>query len=445
MRAQTRRGLLVVLDLVNSTRALVVPELGGAGRHPVIPAGDGRERAASSLDWLISNLSYLLWEAGGETTAFTGDGLLVFFEDRGRPRRVAWALIEALQDCGALLADHAYALGPGSPPLGLRGAVHYADALEVLDGPLAGRLIGRSTHMVEEAMESVRHLDWRPGMAVNVAVTRDAAMTCQIPLGPVPVMPAKSCRVFSARDPLGVLDYAPLGRARPCSPARRRGIYARHSGMVVYIGWQASLDGPAFPNLTVYLDAMWRLVDLACLCDLDVVGVTPTGVLGFVAKPQRVRDDLEWLLECLCGQKLGQRNAPEAVRRIRQLGWDGVRLVAGIVHGPVARPLTGPLTGQGLGAGVICATRFAQWVTAMEQAGKSLVAIATPREFCRDAPQLLAPRSWRELCGHLGQKGGVPAPTGSRCRSLPIAEGESKNLPDMGYRSAWVLTRRAGS
>lgn len=418
MQALTRRGLLVLLDLVNSTEELLAKP---AQRQRPLPGGE------ASLAEVISRLAEAFWQRSAETLAFTGDGLLVFIEDTGRPSQMSWALFDALREAEEELC----ALGAEwGVRLALRGAVHYGDVLEVVDGPFASQLIGRTICQMEEICGVARRADRRPGVIASVAATASAVRYCQLPVYPFTIGPDVEARLLSGRGELWLLDQPPLAVRKPSpvtkSPAR---YCTRSEGLVLYLGFEPSHGGHAFPDLQTYLRCMWWLVELASFCGAEILNIMPTAVLGFIEDADQPVQQATWMLRALFGGK--RHEGCGLVKAARQDGWEKVRLVAGVAYGEITRPSTGPLVRQALGAVLAFAARFARMAASVPR--ESPLCAVMPYGCYRFRAPLGQRRIWREIAG-----ADIPATSGPKVKLDP---DKQRNLTTAGYSSAWVFRR----
>lgn len=427
MRAVTRRGLVVLLDLVGSTQELLVSGARFGGRS-------GEE----VLTQIISRIAECFWEQGAETLAFTGDGLLAFIEDTGRASRLSWALSDALRRSEESVHEACVMFGRR---LTLRGAVHLGNVLEVIDGPFSGYLVGRTVFLMDELCETARRGDYRPGLIASVAATPAAVRYCGLQVRPYPVYPARQARLLSSLQPLCLLDQPPVGTGG-CWPVTRT-VRESASGLVLHLELQPGAHGIVFPQLPVYAEALLGLVRLAALCGAEVLNIMPTAVLAFIEDSATVTLQLQQVLRCVLerGPFRGSGlTGPELVKRARASGWQDVRLVAGAAYGALTRPFTGPLTGQALGGTIVFAGRFARqigadfwWRQTRTRRYWPPATLALPYETNdpRHVPAS-APGLWTGLCDR------ETVAAGRRFGGLPPGSKLS-NLPAAGFRSAQIL------
>jgi class 3 adenylate cyclase len=389
MRFVRRRGLIVVLDVVNSTEVLVLR--GVSDENPLVR--------------IISRLAHGFWEAGAEVLAFTGDGLLAFFEDRGDRSATTWGLSDALRHCNAVAASAAMQ----DPRLRLRGAIHYDDILQLLDGPFVGQHIGRTILMVEEIAEAARQRDGIADHLVNILVTDAAHGRYPLPTHLTRVARNVDSQMLQAQDEFRLLDL-PQDHAdsNPASPdPQSYGFLAELSaGLIFFLKWKSPPAAPLFPNnVNAYIAGIGSLISLMCSCGLEVLNVTPLGVLGFSPCGANGPQWIQAISETLFGGEALAR-----LIQVRELGWNGVTLRGGVVYGQVLRMLTGPLEGQSLGAHIAFAARFADKVANHCRNGddnEQAVRIALPRHRkllpVEGAPSFRSERAiWLWCWRHLG-------------------------------------------
>ncbi len=402
-----------MLDLANSTRELFSSNVGTVG-------GDGPAR----LVLAVAALSEAFWRQGAETLAFTGDGLLAFLEDAGRPSHASWALFDALRDSARVLAMQC---GQWDKRIGLRGGVDHGDILQVADGPFAGHLLGRSVFRMEEVTECARRADTRPGLFASIVVTEQAVDYCRLPVSPAPVVPPPGCLVLSQRDVLHVMDEPPLQSIQAAAgDSPNRHLRVRRRGIILYLGLRARPRGPAFPGLAEYLDTLRDLVGLLCLCGAEVISITPTGAFGLVSERGCLPQQAGWVADVLSGRTPTELSGSRLVLDARARGWVGVRLVAGAVWGDLDQPLTGPLAGQSVGAAIVYARRCARVA--------EIRGAASRRDVCLVVPRPGSPGRGQDLWASF---------TAVRTRRPWRAENAGlsgvKNLSQVGFERAHVL------
>lgn len=424
-----RRGLMVLLDLVNSTESLLAC------------GGEGLEK----LNSIISALAEVFWEADAEVTAFTGDGILAFFPDRDHASLTTWGLSNALRRAHSIVAD---AVMQGAERLRLRGGVHHGDVLQVLDGPFVGQLIGRTVLKVEEVAEAARQRDGLADHLASIAITQAGHQRCGLPVHPTRVLAPPGARLLSSGEDFLLLDLPPESepvskRLPPEQEVGREAPLAEEAeGLVFYLAWKPGSMKPTFPPIDSYVSAMWHLVDLVALCGFDVLNVMPTSVLGF--SPWR-RGCIR-TIETVGGILLGAQ-AKCCIGQTRRQGWPGVCLRAGLVYGSILRMVTGPLAGQALGDRLAMATRFAYGVAdnsasaAVRPSRRKTatppspdVSLAMPLAVTRNPAEA---DFWTHVEAHV-----IPNEPHKR-QVLPLSairSRKAKNLTSVGYMSAqkWI-------
>lgn len=352
----------MLLDLVRSTQAFLL----------------SRQRNAGELSELVAALAERLWGTDAETIAFTGDGLLSFVEETGRPSRMAWALYDSLRDCELVVAENA---GRLNLPLRLRGGVHYGDVLQVVDGPFEGQMIGRTIGMMEEVVETARQGDRQARSILSVAVTGAARERLQIPVFDVPIHPSPHAQLLAGGLELHLFDSPPLQARAACrkttaGPPEFTGVV----GHVLYLDLKRGPGGNPFPGLVAYLQTMWELCELASNSGFGILNVMPTGVLAFAEDMGYCGAQLDQAIERLFGAE--PLDGPGLLCRASRSGWLGLQLRGGLVRGQVVRPLTGPLTGQSLGPPLALAARLK--VQAAGQTGAAISLCMPKGLWCGD-------------------------------------------------------------